>query len=111
MAEAICYVCNHCQHGITAWSDGNPYYIDETGTKQYAYHPDHKGLARCIGNDSPHLCLACGHEFQIDSRSPATTCPECDSGQFVGTYRLEGHPCPYCKSGQFSADPNFLCVS
>lgn len=111
MAQAIRYVCNHCQHDIEAWSDGNPYYIDETGTKQYAYHPDHEGLARCIGNDSPHWCLSCGHEFKVDSRDSASVCPECGFSQFVDTYQLEGHTCPYCKSGQFSTDPNFFCIS
>ena len=111
MAQAIRYVCSHCQHDIEAWSDGNPYYINETGTKQYAYHPDHECLARCIGNDSPHLCLSCGHEFKVDSRDPATACPECGSNQFVDTYQLEGYLCPYCKSGQFSADTSFVCIS
>jgi len=48
MAEAVRYVCGKCGHAIEAWSDGNPYYIDDAGTKQYAYHPDHERLARCI---------------------------------------------------------------
>jgi hypothetical protein len=29
-----------CGRKIDAWSDGNPFYIDETGKKQYAYHLD-----------------------------------------------------------------------
>lgn len=111
MADAIRYVYNHCQHSIQAWSDGNPYYIDEIGQKQYAYHPDHQGLARCIGNDAPHLCLACGHGFQVDSREPASACPTCGASQFVDTYHLKGCSCPYCRTGQFLADPNFLCIS
>ena len=36
MAQAIRYVCGGCGHRTEAWSDGNPYYIDETGRKQYA---------------------------------------------------------------------------
>jgi len=111
MADARLYVCDHCQHSITAWSDGNPYYIDESGARQYAYHPDHERLDRCIGNDSPHLCLSCGHEFNVDSLNPATACLECESEQFVSTYRLEGQKCPYCKAGQFLVDPEYYVIS
>ncbi len=55
MAQGLRYVCGGCGHVIEAWSDGNPYFIDETGAKQYAHHPDHERLAWCIGNDSPHI--------------------------------------------------------
>ena len=51
MAEAIQYICSSCNYKIQAWSDANSYYIDEAGCKQYAYHPDFEGLARCIGVD------------------------------------------------------------
>ena len=51
MAQRTTWLCTTCGHSIAAWSDGNPYYIDEAGEKQYAYHPDHERLARCIGND------------------------------------------------------------
>jgi|GEM_PF-6245920 len=57
MAQARRFVCGSCSRAIEAWSDGNSYYIDEDSRKQYAYHPDHGRLARCIGNDSTHLCL------------------------------------------------------
>ena len=57
MAMAIRFVCGGCERTIEAWSDGNPYYIDEAGAKKYAYHPDHERLSKCIGNDDPHLCL------------------------------------------------------
>lgn len=67
MAECIRYVCNHCSKDLQSWSDGNPYFINASGRKEYAYHPNHEGLARCIGNDSPHLCLQCGHGFRVDS--------------------------------------------
>jgi hypothetical protein len=39
MAEARRFACGSCSFSVTAWSDGNPYYLDETGEKQYAYHP------------------------------------------------------------------------
>lgn len=111
MAEAIRYVCGECGHSIEAWDEGNPYYVDENGAKQYAYHPDHEGRARCIGNDSPHLCLACGNEFMVDSRAPIDRCPSCGARDIADTFHLEGKRCPYCKQGAFSADPDFHCIS
>jgi len=45
--------------------DGNPYWIADSGEKHYAYHPYHEKIARCVGYDSPHLCLSCGKEFQV----------------------------------------------
>ena len=111
MAEGIRFVCNNCSRSIEAWSDGNPYYIDERGEKKYAYHPDHGGLARCIGNDSPHLCLACGAEFNVDSQEPIKNCPLCMDNEIVDTFELEGKRCPYCKQGFFYIDPEFRCIS
>jgi predicted RNA-binding Zn-ribbon protein involved in translation (DUF1610 family) len=111
MAQALRFVCGHCRRAIAAWSDGNPYYIDESGTKRYAYHPDHERLALCIGNDSPHLCLACGAEFEVDSRAPSAECPGCGSSEITDTYRLGGCRCPYCKAGEFAVDPDFHCIS
>ena len=103
MADCVRYVCGACRQAIEAWSDGNPYYFDEAGIKQYAYHPDHVNLARCIGNDCPHLCLACGAEFLVDSRSPDTACPKCGGSELAACYELRGKRCPYCKSGVFVA--------
>ena len=111
MAEGIRYVCGACGHSIEAWSDGNPYCIDEAGAKQYAYHPDHERLALCIGNDSPHLYLACGSEFMVDSRAPIASCPQCGGKDIPDTFELGGLRCPYCKAGVFSLDPNFRCIS
>ena len=111
MAESVTYVCEACGKSVGAWSDGNPYYIDEEGGKKYAYHPDHERLARCIGNDSPHLCLGCGAEFVVDSRMPIATCPGCGSAEIARIYRLEGKRCPYCKAGQFASDPHDRCIS
>ena len=105
MAEGVTYICGECGHAIEAWSDGNPYYIDKNGDKQYAYHPDHKRLDQCIGNDSPHLCLSCGKEFMVDSRAPISACPEYQANDVVSTFDLDGQRCPYCKVGVFAADP------
>ena len=111
MAEGIRYVCGACDHAIEAWSDGNPFYIDEEGQKQYAYHPDHEALARCVGNDVPHLCLTCGEAFKVDSRAPRAGCPACGAEDMVETYRLAGQRCPYCEEGIFAKDPDFYCIS
>jgi predicted RNA-binding Zn-ribbon protein involved in translation (DUF1610 family) len=111
MAEALRYVCDGCGHAIEAWSDGNPYYIDEAGTKQYAYHPDHERLDRCIGNDSPHLCLACGESLMVDSRVPVTACPKCGERELADVFQLDGKRCPFCKAGVFVIDPDFHCIS
>lgn len=111
MAMGITYVCGGCKHAIIAWDDGNPYYIDKTGAKQYAYHPDHDNLARCIGNNSEHVCLACGKEFMVDSRSPVRKCPKCKSPDIVDVCDLGGRRCPYCRAGVFAADPSSTCIS
>ncbi len=111
MAVGIRYVCAHCGKACDAWSDGNPYYLEARGRNQYVYHPDPKRLDGCIGNDSPHLCLACGEAFMIDSRSPTPRCPTCDSLTLAATFRLGGKTCPFCKAGVFAADPGFHCIS
>ena len=111
MADAVRHVCGGCQKTIEAWSDGNPYYLDDAGTKQYAYHPDHVRLALCIGNDSPHLCLGCGNEFMVDSLAPNPTCPKCGADELADTYQLDGKQCPFCKSGIFAPAPGFRCIS
>lgn len=111
MAMGITYICSACKRAITDWEDGNPYYLDPTGAKQYAYHPDHENLARCIGNDSPHLCLACGEEFMVDSRAPVKQCPKCSEVEIVATVGLEGRRCPYCNAGMFAADPGSMRIS
>ncbi len=109
MAASIIFRCDHCSTEITAWSDGNPYYINAEGKKEYAYHPDHKRLKRCIGNDIPYFCLSCGHEFLFDNCNPIDICPHCQSGQIVDIYdELWSKPCPYCKNGVFRGSPGAI---
>lgn len=110
MAECIMFACNSCGFAKEAWSDGNPYYLTSKGLKKYAYHPDSK-LNRCIGNDVPHICLSCGHEFNVDSREPVAECPKCYSTTIADCYKLEGLFCPGCKNGIFSRDKAFCCIS
>ena len=93
MAHRLRCVCGECGYTFDIWSDGNPYYFDENGEKQYAYHPDHERLSLCIGNDRPHLCLSCRNEFMMDSRAPISACPVCGSHDFVDTYQLIEHRC------------------
>ena len=111
MAEALLFVCSACDYKIEVWSDGNPYYIDDNGNKQYVHHPDER-LALCIGVESPHICLACGERFIVDSEEPLTECPKCGSDNFVNTfYQLKGQRCPFCKEGIFHVDPKFRILS
>ena len=111
MAEGVSYRCNHCGQSIGAWSDGNPYYIDDQGNKEYAYHPDHEGLAKCTGNDCPYICLECGHKFMNDSNALASGCPECGNADICATFRLEGKKCPFCKKGIFNEDMSSYIIS
>ena len=109
MAQGVYFICNICAHSIESWDEGNPYYFESVVTntgkvrqkKKYAYHPHHELLERCVGNDSPHLCLSCGKKFKVDSRKPITVCRKCKSADIVGTYELDGKPCPYCEGGVF----------
>jgi hypothetical protein len=111
MAQALLFRCDGCCHAVTAWSEGNPYYLDEAGAKHYAYHPDHEGLARCIGNDAPHHCLGCAADFVVDSRAPIDSCPYCGDCKIANSYHLEGLRCPKCKVGTFAVDPSFQMIS
>jgi hypothetical protein len=111
MAEARRFACTACGFDLVAWSDGNPYYRDERGKKQYAYHPDHENLARCVGNDVPHLCLGCGTEAKVDSARPRTSCRRCKSGTLVPTSELAGQPCPKCRKGIFEPDQRLHAIS
>ena len=109
MAAGISFVCRGCDKTIEAWDDGNPYYMED-GQKRYAYHPNHDLLDLCIGNDSPHLCLSCGHQFMVDSNAPITVCPECKARKIVCTMKLDGKACPYCKKGVF-VDSGWYAIS
>ena len=110
MAQGIQFICGGCGKTIGAWDDGNPYYLDARGKKQYAYHPDHM-RDQCIGNDSPSVCLSCGKEFMVDSRAPIAACPKCHSSEIADTFHLDGRTCPYCAEGIFVRDPDFFAIS
>ncbi len=111
MAESRTFICNQCKKTIEAWSEGNPYYTDSKGQKHYAYHPDHENLAKCIGNDTPHLCLSCGYEFKVDSLDPITACTKCKSENITDIYKLNGERCPACNKGTFHYKPDHFTVS
>ena len=84
MASGIRLVCTNCKKTIEAWPDGDPYYFDQNGKKQYVYHPD-PVLELCVGYKSPHLCLNCGKEFTVDSEKPIANCPKSSSDDIVDT--------------------------
>jgi len=111
MAECLRFICRACGKTVKSWSDGNPYYIDASMGKQYAYHPDHERLAMCTGNDTPHFCLTCGNEFLVDSCAPVEHCPKCSSLDIANTFQLSGRHCPACPAGYFEIDPDFGCIS
>lgn len=110
MAGCIRYVCQNCRFDLESWDEGCPYYIDERGKKRYAFHPDPM-RDKCIGNDSPYICLECGRQFKVDSRAPRTNCPKCKSTDIIDTFNLQGQKCPKCKKGVIMRDPDFFIIS
>jgi hypothetical protein len=111
VAEGRRFACTACDFAVEAWSDGNPYYRDERGRKRYAYHPDHENLARCIGNDVPHLCLGCGGETKVESARPRATCRRCKGERHVPTWELAGQVCPRRRQGMLEVDHGFRVIS
>ncbi len=111
MAVAYRFVCDRCSHALVAWEDGNPYYLDDDGAKRYAYHPQHELLDRCIGNDEPHLCVACGDESRVDSRAPIDRCPACRAATLVPSTRVDGCRCPWCGRGRLRVAPGIHAIS
>jgi hypothetical protein len=110
MALSRTFVCTGCAHTVEAWDEGNPYYADERGERQYVYHPspEHE---RATGNEWPALCLGCGAEVTQDSAAPVRSCPECASTDLVDAWDLEGRACPYCRAGAFAEDPRAIKIS
>jgi DNA-directed RNA polymerase subunit RPC12/RpoP len=110
MAQCIRFACDNCSNDIEAWDDGNPYYFDRRGVKKYAYHPD-PNFERCVGNDSARLCLECGAQALVDSRTQLARCPTCSSDKIVSLSGVAGRRCPFCKLGILYQDRDFFCVS
>ena len=110
MAQGIDFSCSNCGMMVGAWDDGNPYYIDRckmvlkslprSKCKVYVYHP-HMPPCPLDGNDVPHLCLDCGHEFNVDTELNRTTCTKCRSSNILDCCRLNGRTCPSCRDGTF----------
>ena len=111
MAECVRFVCSKCETSVEAWSDGNPFYVDASGDKKYAYHPNHDELEKCTANDVPHLCMTCSEEVKVDSLERQKACKKCGSKHVVDTFRLEGVTCPKCKDGKFIRDNESQCIS
>jgi len=103
MSMELIFTCDACSFTLSSWDDGNPYYLDSNAKKHYAYHPHHDKLEKCIGNDSPYICLSCGEQFMVDSRSPVDHCPKCSAVDIVSTFELDGKNCPVCKRGHLTS--------
>ena len=111
MSSAKRFKCTNCHHEIVAWSDYDNYFIDSEGHKQYTYHPSHDALEKCIGYESPCLCLSCGELFSVDSLEPTNSCPKCSSSEINELYDIDDKNCPYCNLGKFHVDDRFFMVS
>ena len=111
MARGTPFKCTECAKGIVAWSDDNHYYYDDDGHKKYAWHPNYKGLAKCVGVDTSEICMDCGNEFKSDVKDPAKCCPACSSSNFTSPSCVGGEPCPYCKEGVFELDTTRFIIS
>ena len=107
MAEGVQITCTECDFTTEAWSDGNPYYLDEYGEKRYAYHPAPEADL-CTAVDVPHICMKCAHQFNVDSAAPIQRCPECNFGRISSLWRLVGKTCPCCQSGEIVAGRSMI---
>jgi len=45
MAQAFRFICNSCGETIESEDEGDPYYLDKRGRKQYAYHRIRNAIA------------------------------------------------------------------
>jgi hypothetical protein len=104
------FICTNCTNDVEAWEGGVPYYFDRRGMKKYAYHTD-PNVERCVGRDSLRLCMECGAQAMVDSRTRLTHCFTCSSDNIASLPGMAGRRCPYCKIGSLGEDPDFHCVS
>ena len=109
MAQSSTFICE-CGFKTGAWDEGNPYIRDpqEPGQtrlnrKRHVYHPNPE-REFAIGNDRPHICLSCFHEFNVDDMEvdvdgmkPRTKCTKCKSEDIIDIRELGGRICPKCK--------------
>ena len=108
MAAELIFICD-CGFGISVWDDGNPYYLDpgkfdkpRSRQKVYTYHPADPPWP-IEGNDVPHICMSCCHEFMVDNKFGSailafqTKCTKCKSEDIVDCLDLTGKLCPKCK--------------
>ena len=103
MASGMHLKCKKCDFTIEVWSDGNPYFIDDSGQKKYAYHPQSEADL-CTEVDVPHICQKCAHQFNVDSAATISHCPKCDYDKIIETWYLLGESCPACKEAKIVAD-------
>lgn len=100
MAQGFDFLCTHCAKTIAAWDEGHPFYLDVSGKRVYAYHPDPE-RDFCTGIESDCLCLDCGNEMRQDVDALLNPCSKCGSLRISDTTHLEGEGCPFCRRGVF----------
>ena len=103
------FVCTNCTNDVEAWEGGIPYYFNRRGMKKYAFHTD-PNFQRCVGNDSLRLCMECGAQAMVDSKTRLTYCFTCSSDKIESLSGIWGRLCPFCKLGVLTQDPDFHCV-
>jgi hypothetical protein len=54
-----------------------------TGKRNMRTPPQHDLLEQCIGNNSPHICLACSEEFMVDPFFLISARLKCKEGKFA----------------------------
>ena len=110
MAHGYDFRCTHCAKTIVAWDEGHPFYLDATGKRVYAYHPDPE-RDFCTGIESDSLCLDCGKQMRQDVDAFLKPCRKCKGVNIADVTGLEGKGCPFCRRGMFRVDEGSHRVS
>ena len=100
MAQGYDLRCSNCEKTIEAWDEGHPFYLDMSGKRVYAYHPDPE-RDFCTGVESDCMCLDCGNEMRQDVDALLKPCAKCRGLNIVDVTDLAGKSCPTCKRGVF----------
>lgn len=136
MAAFYTYLCSQCRFKIIACDDGNPYILDDNGTKHFCCHPGEmdtimevvqaSSVGRTLsgealesfiqsrrGNLGEFLCLDCGRRFKAETeRAPRPpVCTRCGSTNVCSSVEIDGRTCPKCRQGIFREDPMERAIS
>ena len=133
MACSVIHRCPVCSFEIEAWSDGNPYILDDRNRPKFYYHPCESErieiIASCewarsktdaelsqilelkSGIMSDMICLECAGKFKCDTEKKKPKCRKCGSENVHDQFLLEGVTCPKCHRGQFPDVPERGAIS